>query len=430
MAAVFAVLFFVEYNREQPTDWSNSFSRDDKIPYGNLVLFQLLPEYFPGQEIEVVNRSITEKLASNYELQKAEENEVNPKLNVLATQDSAVDEATMPIEKYTENTMRYREDAEKANYIFVNTSFDFNEIETKYLLDFVRNGSDVLIASDYLSQEIMDSLWIYINYHGYEMLDTSYGIRFCSSTLKDTGLLKMRNRGFNSYVDSIKNDSCYILAYDDRDYPTFVRFKIGNGSLMLLMNPYLLTNFAALDTEAQTAVAGVLSYLPQRKIYWDEHYKVKKLVKDSPLRYILNSESLRWAYYITTCGLLLYLFFMGKRRQRIIPILDPMKNSSLEFAETVGQLYFQKQDHRDLAEKKIRYFFDYLRQQYRMHPTHEMQEDEAAFYKRLADKSGVPLAQIQSLFHQIKYTETFETVSAQQLMELNNRIENFKLQKK
>jgi hypothetical protein len=85
----------------------------------------------------------------------------------------------------------------------------------------------------------------------------------------------------------------------------------------------------------------------------DEYYKPNKFrAAQTPLRYILSVPAYRWAYYVAIFSILIYVVVYARRQQRIIPIIEPFKNLSLEFARTVGTLYYQQKDHRDLAEKK------------------------------------------------------------------------------
>lgn len=50
-------------------------------------------------------------------------------------------------------------------------------------------------------------------------------------------------------------------------------------------------------------------------------------------------------------GLLIVSYL--KRKQRIIPVIRPLENSSIDFARTVGGLYYEYKDYYDLITKKI-----------------------------------------------------------------------------
>lgn len=167
--------------------------------------------------------------------------------------------------------------------------------------------------------------------------------------------------------------------------------------------------------------ARALSYLPVRDTIWDEYYKIGKLQIRTPLRYVLSQEPLRWAYYLSVAGVLMFIFFQGKRRQRAIPLRAPKTNTSLEFVETVGRLYFQAGDHRKLASKKTAFFFEYLRTRFYLN-TNNLGEE---FVLRVAEKSGVAAQEMRALFEQIQNLHNKHWLSEAELLALNRALENF-----
>jgi hypothetical protein len=97
-------------------------------------------------------------------------------------------------------------------------------------------------------------------------------------------------------------------------------------------------------------------------------------------------------------ALLLYILFEGKRKQRIIPIIAPLKNESVSFAETVGRLYYNKGDHANLAGKMTQQFLEWVRIQYLLN-TNLLNEE---FIKQLTIKSGEPETVVRALADMIQ----------------------------
>lgn len=60
-------------------------------------------------------------------------------------------------------------------------------------------------------------------------------------------------------------------------------------------------------------------------------------------------------------GVVLFMIFTARRRQRVIPIVEKPKNRSLEFIQLIGTLYYQRHDHADLVRKKFRFFAEEVR---------------------------------------------------------------------
>jgi hypothetical protein len=112
-----------------------------------------------------------------------------------------------------------------------------------------------------------------------------------------------------------------------------------------------------------------------------------------------------------------------KRKQRIIPIIKPLSNSTLDFVSTIGNLYLQNGEHKNIAEKKIQFFLDQLRTKYWLSST-AMDE---AFVNRLSRKSGRDEQETRDLVNTINAIRLSETISSAQLMDLNKKIEGFQV---
>jgi hypothetical protein len=170
-------------------------------------------------------------------------------------------------------------------------------------------------------------------------------------------------------------------------------------------------------------MAKAFSYLPAQPTYWDEYQKQGRFNENekSLLRYIYKQPALTWAYFIGLVGLVLYALFAGKRTQRVIPVVELPKNTSLEFVKTVGRMYFQQNDHDNVARKKIQYFLADLRERYLMNT----QVLDTEFTETLARKSGVPLEETQDLVRILSQAQRAVSLSEYDLLTINAAIENF-----
>jgi hypothetical protein len=117
------------------------------------------------------------------------------------------------------------------------------------------------------------------------------------------------------------------------------------------------------------------------------------------------------------------VLFKGKREQRIIPIIEPLKNSSVEFTRTVGSLYFQHSDFSNIIAKKITYFLEEIRSRYYL-DTQDLSED---FIQKLAVKSSNNEDETRKLITFIKHLKGKSVHSEQDLIALNKKIDNFRL---
>ena len=112
--------------------------------------------------------------------------------------------------------------------------------------------------------------------------------------------------------------------------------------------------------------------------------------------------------------------FDSKRRQRVIPPVVSVKNNSLEFVKTIGSLYYQQGDHRDLAFKKILFFTEYLKQHFYINPD----ADISGIIEKLSEKTGIDNYEIKVLFEEIQRVYKSDFISKRDLLRLNNRIDN------
>ena len=210
------------------------------------------------------------------------------------------------------------------------------------------------------------------------------------------------------------------LGTDQKGNLNFICIKYGEGKIYFHTQPLVFTNYHLLNSNIEYA-AKVLSYLPIRTTVWDNYYKPDRFVNSSPMRYILSQPPLQSAYYLLLITLLLYMVIESKRRQRVIPVINPPGNYSLQFIKTIGSLYFKQRNNADLAKKQILYFKEFLREHYFL--TGISASHDCALI--VSTKSGVPSDLVQKLLGIMESFESAEKVSNDELIGLNSDIEMF-----
>ncbi|HUR12100.1 MAG TPA: hypothetical protein VM012_12050, partial [Flavitalea sp.] len=141
----------------------------------------------------------------------------------------------------------------------------------------------------------------------------------------------------------------------------------------------------------------------------------------SALGWVMKQRGLREAVWLIMALLVFVYLFESKRKQRIIPVIAPLRNTSLEFVKTIGRLYYQRRDNRNLAIKLKAHFLDQVRMKYNLQ-TNLLNDD---FVKRLAYKSGYPEQAVHQVVDAFKLAEKKQTINEEELMELNDLLENF-----
>lgn len=375
-------IIFMELVRPQPIDWRESYTSFDKTPLGSYIFYEEAKPFF-NDNIESVNRD-------PYEFLIAEENHEN------------------------------------SAYVFINNNVNFDKRQTEKLLDYVEKGNTVFISSHTISGTLSDTL--------NTSSKTSYSIRekevypqFYTPAFKQDSLAAFRKGVFISWLTRIDTSRTKALGYYNEVYLdsvalNYVSISRGKGQFLIHTLPEAFTNYYMLKNNGQYA-ANVLSYLDVDKVYWDEYIKSGRKVVTSPMRFILTQDALIWAYYVLMSGLLIFILFKGKREQRIIPVMEPLKNSSVEFTKTVGNLYFQHSDFSNIIAKRITYFLEEIRSRFYL-DTQDLSED---FIEKLAIKSNHTKEDTQKLITFIKYLKGKSVHSEQDLIQLNKKIDNFRL---
>jgi hypothetical protein len=217
--------------------------------------------------------------------------------------------------------------------------------------------------------------------------------------------LSVRALGFSSAWDTV-----------------FVEVKYGKGHFYLHTVPSAFANINLLNTDKYDFAFRSLSYLPKTsKVIWDEYQKQGPVGEDSEFRVILESTPLRIAFYIIISGLLLLMIFRAKRMQRAIPVIDPPVNSSLEFLDTISNLYYRKKDFKNIVEKRHAYFLDFIRKNYYL--STENINDE--FITVLSLKSGLEKEKLNELFQLCGDITVLPYISNDILLKYSSLLEEF-----
>ncbi len=376
-----AVAVFVGIKLISPKqyNWTVTFAAEDRNPYGGYVLSKLLPSIFPEASIEHSYQTL-------YEIKDSLKRD--------------------------------------GNILIVCNRFQSEPADTRALLGFIHQGGNAFISAQHFWGTLQDSLGFgaadYFWKHGnlLNRNDTSY-LRYASPVFDTTKRFYFRRDNIPNYFNKLDSTTTSVIARNDLGLPVTLRIKWGKGNLIVNSTPLMFTNIYLLSGENNDFVSGLLSYLPKDDVQWSEYYQFGRMEGRSPLRFILKTKPLKWAYYITVFALLLFIVFEMKRRQRVIPVIKPPENTTLQFVTTIGNLYYQNNEHRNIAEKKILFLLDQIRSRYWLSTTRL--DDE--FITTLSKKSGKPEEDIRNLFTLIGEIRFSKEISQDTLIKLNTQIE-------
>lgn len=379
-SALLIIFLLAEYNRPSPVDWSASLKNTDKIPFGTYILYNRLHDIFPGSQVQPFRE---------------------PVYNVINDHD-----------------------IQHGTYLIISNSVNINEYDFGKLTDFMKRGNDVFIAASdfggYLEKELKietDKQLIKAN--------ASESVKFVSPSLDTTRLFGFDKPICDDYFSGIDTVKATVLGKNSHYHVTYIKYSYGKGSLYLSVNPLLFTNYSLLQSPGSDFASGALSYLKNDKlVLWDEFYTIGRDGEESLMRVFLRNNALQWAYYLSLFGLLVFVLYEMKRRQRVIPVIEPLRNSSVEFVNVVGQVYYEQRNNANIAQKKAVYFLEHIRAKY--HLKTSVLDDE--FITTLSQKSGVELEFLQKLINQVAIIKRGAYISDRDLISFNRNIEQFYIQ--
>lgn len=383
-------VFLLRSISDPPINWNDSFYKSDNIPKGSKIFHEAFKSWAGDERFVEVNLPVFEFL---------------------------------------------RDTTIKGTYFLFNRNLSWNATTTHKLMDWVAAGNTLFLAGSDLDEFLLDTLGLIIE----KRLES--GIR-ANSVYLDlvnphlnpnmriqyereepfvvfTGMesiwpIRVLGRGTSVSLDELPD-------WSESDI-NFVSVEMGEGTILLHTYPAIFTNYFLLKEDNLSYIRGVLAYLPNdNPLYVDNYYKVGKSFYSSPLYVLLGNRSLKMAYYILLALLVLWVFFVGKRRQAAIPVILPPKNQSLAFADTLASMYLAKGDHKAMAIHQINYLFEYLRR------THHMgtEQRDSEWRRRLSEKFGETLSATEKAFDFIDELLKSKTVTPKELLLLNKLVTNY-----
>ncbi|MCI1186460.1 hypothetical protein MON38_03460 [Hymenobacter sp. DH14] len=327
----------------------------------------------------------------------------------------------------------------RPNYLFVNTTFNATPADLPVLLRYAALGHNVFVVAESFrdaGQALLDTLGLRIRRvplttrrgpRGLPVPD-SVTVRFSNPALAGPRYrLPGADADLRFATDSTHPHPAYgparALAADAQGRPVLVRCAYGRGYIYLCTVPIAFTNQFVLRPATSQFAATALSYLPARATWWDEYQKQGRVGNQSLLRLITTHEALNTAWYLLLIGGVLFVLVEARRRQRIIPTIRPLPNTTLLFTRTVASLYRQGRSHGAIAEKKIGLFLDYLRTRFQ-EPSPDFGDE--AFRERLSQKSGLARPRVDELLRLVNFARTAPQLNDQQLLQLSRALSDFR----
>ncbi|MDH6252085.1 hypothetical protein M2347_001812 [Chryseobacterium sp. H1D6B] len=368
---IMVILALLEVNKKEVTDWRKNFDVNEKSPFGLFVFNQEVKHLFKNN-FKKVNQS--------------------------------------PFEYYNKNK------AAPHNILVVESKID-TESWNK-ILEAVSKGSDAMLIVDDIPKEVSDSIGYYDSEISFDeknilkLTDKQYQNDFITLDKFPSG------KGF-SYIKPGVEVLGKTVEEDNSDQANFIKVKFGKGTIYVHSEPLFLTNYYLLKSGNIKYAQDIFSYLDDKETLWFVESHSSEASRFF-MRFILSKPALKYAWWIFLGGLVLFIFFNAKRKQRIVPIIDPLRNTSVDFVKSIGNLYLQEGDFHDMMAKKAQYFLNKIRMDLLI-DTQNLDDD---FAKKLHLKTGKTMEMINEAIELIKKAQDpYAGVMKEDLMRMNRLLD-------
>jgi hypothetical protein len=385
LIGVIILIVFVDMYSTKPTNWTPTYSLDHKNPLDLYIFNHEVENLFPNGKLKRVT--------------------------------------VTPFEYFRKNK-------DTVNILIINKSL--YDLADSVLLEQVSKGSNLWISAENFMKTFTDTLKL-----NYSYVENDFTLKKQDSVKLTLSMTNWENKHFYihpvlstfSFVGMNKATTTILGKMEMPNgevFPNFIRVKYGKGNVYLHNQPEAFSNVALLNEKGSADYAAhILSYIPRDKpVIWfvkGQTWNTGRPVNETDLSVIFRYPALRMTWLLFVYGMLLYLLFNAKRHQRIVPVVKPLKNTTVEFVQTIGNLYFQEGSTSNILGKKIIYFLDRVRHRYYL-DTSKLDDN---FALKLQSKSGKDKELIDDILTSIRDFQKLRTAIPTDLIKLNNLIEEF-----
>lgn len=314
----------------------------------------------------------------------------------------------------------YQKNYQKKTHNILIVQKELDDVSWEYIMDEVSNGSDVMWFTTETTAQLRDTLGFRFKTVSVEK---NYFLQLTDKKLSSSRLFMDRlpdNKGF-SYIRNDIEVLGKTLRKENNNQTSinvdFIKVPFGKGHFYIHSEPLILTNYYLLNSRNKY-VESVFSYLPDRESVW--FIENDTPLSMSPLRFIESNPPLKYAWYLLLFGMVVFVLFNAKRKQRKVPIIEPLKNTSVEFIRSIGNLYLQEGDFHEMMAKKAQYFLNKIR----MDLLIDTQNLDEQFINKLHLKTGKNIELIKEAVELVKKGQSpYATVMKEDLIRMNKLLD-------
>lgn len=332
------------------------------------------------------------------------------------------------------------------NYLFAASAMDMNEEDADSLISFISKGNTAFISTQTLPWELHTKLWAtdsatlaqkeaenYQTNYIYTS-DTAYRVHFIGDAeaynfkfLQKYGYIDYNWQAFSEELRPLVLYPFTPLAGSKDKGWSYSYMQIGKGKLYLHTTPVTLANVYLCTPNGFKYLNQLFADFPKGELILDHYHHISRedengnTKPNTPLSYLLTQAPLRWTWYLGLMLSLVFIFFYGKRKSAPIPLLYKIKNTSVEYAKTIGLLYQSRKQHREIISLKMRHLKHFIKDRYRL-----IENNNPEMYiAQLAKLSGINEEIIQKIMTQGAILERKQSIADIDMVNFQKQVDEF-----
>jgi hypothetical protein len=385
LVVLLALIIYTDATKPIPIDWNQNYDLNEKAPYGLYVFDQEYQKIIEKDALKKTTVTAYEFLENDYDY------------------DSLV------------NTYKT-----KGTVLNIAPENQIDEESAQELLYYVTHGNSVFISANSFPKVLEDSLRFKLEVEYPSPNQLKVFLANPNLGTKKYTLDKGFETTFFSKIDTLNTTLLGYQTSKEGKNVNFIKVAYDKGFFYLHTQPVAFSNYSLLKENRHEYTEKIISYIPKGTIIWLIKGQNGEIKSGSPITYWLSQPALKYGWFLLLIGLVIFMIFNAKRKQRVVPIIKPLPNTTVDFTKTIGNLYYQEGDHQNVIDKKIIYFLEKIRNEYLIETT--ILDDK--FIHKLQLKSGKNIDDIKNVVRLINYQRTTYNQSIEDdLLELNNAIE-------
>jgi hypothetical protein len=257
-------------------------------------------------------------------------------------------------------------------YLYIDAENKMNKASREAINELAYYGNHVFMAThDFRNEAFQEHFaFNYSKYFGVNLFNNKEKITF---SFGEQAIRAQSNRIESlEYFEITDEDWAIPLGYfhigsdEENKYCNFMALRHGDGIIFLHSNPEVFTNYFLLNEKNGEYIEELISFWNYREVKWFVNYAYEFDKEYGLLTYMMNQPALKTAWYLLWALLFIAVFTYAKRMQRVIPIVEPKKNYSVDYAKRLAQFHLLQKNYHGLIDKQITVLLDKLRNEYRM----------------------------------------------------------------